>query len=158
MTDNVKHIPEGYHTATPYLIAKNASAAIEFYKKAFGAIETERLTDDSGAIRHGEFRIGDSMFMITDEHPEFPAWQGPLSRGGTPVHIYLYVEDVDAVFGQAISSGATELLPVQDQFYGDRSGGITDPFGHVWYISTRVENVSPEEIMRRAAAQGKKGD
>src|SRR6185503_329279 len=103
------------------------------------------------AVRHGEFQIGDSRFMITDEHPDFPAWQGPLSRGGTPVHIYLYVEDVDAVFKHAISCGATELLPVKDQFYGDRSGGVTDPFGHVWYIATRIEEVSTEEIMRRAA-------
>ena len=93
--------------------------------------------------------------MITDEHLDYPAWQSPQSRGGSPVHIYLYVEDVDAVFKQAISSGATELLPVQDQFYGDRSGGVTDPFGHVWYIATHIEDVSSEEIMRRASEAGK---
>jgi len=151
MPDKVNYIPAGFHTATPYLIAKDAAAAIEFYKKAFGATEFERITDETGAVRHGEFQIGDSRFMITDEHPDFPAWQGPLSRGGTPVHIYLYVEDVDAVFKHAISCGATELLPVKDQFYGDRSGGVTDPFGHVWYIATRIEEVSTEEIMRRAA-------
>lgn len=151
MTNKVDYKPAGFHTATPYLIAKDAAAAIEFYKKAFGATEIERITDESGAVRHGEFKIGDSPFMITDEHPDFPAWQSPLSRGGSPVHIYLYVEDVDAVFKQAISIGATELLPVQDQFYGDRSGGVTDPFGHVWYIATHIEEVSPEEIMRRAA-------
>jgi PhnB protein len=155
VTTKVNHIPAGYHTATPYLIAKDAAAAIEFYKKAFGATELERIADETGAIRHGEFKIGDSPFMITDENPNFPAWQSPHSRGGSPVHIYLYVEDVDAVFKQAISSGATELLPVQDQFYGDRSGGVTDPFGHVWYIATHIEDVSPEEIMRRAAEAGK---
>jgi len=151
MPDKVNYIPAGFHTATPYLIAKDAAAAIEFYKKAFGATEFERITDETGAVRHGEFQIGDSRFMITDEHPDFPAWQGPLLRGGTPVHIYLYVEDVDAVFKHAISCGATELLPVKDQFYGDRSGGVTDPFGHVWYVATRIEEVSTEEIMRRAA-------
>src|SRR5438128_785317 len=108
MTTKVNHIPAGFHTATPYLIAKDAAAAIEFYKKAFGATELERIADETGAIRHGEFNIGDSPFMITDEHPDYPAWQSPQSRGGSPVHIYLYVEDVDAVFKQAISSGATE--------------------------------------------------
>jgi PhnB protein len=151
MTTKVNYIPKGFHTATPYLIAKDAAAAMEFYKKAFGATELERITDQNGAVRHGEFKIGDSPFMITDEHPDYPAWQGPISRGGSPVHIYLYVEDVDAVFKQAISCGATELLPVQNQFYGDRSGGLTDPFGHVWYIATHIEEVSPEEIMKRAA-------
>lgn len=151
MSGKVNYIPSGFHTATPYLIAKDAGAAIEFYKRAFGATEIERITDENGAVRHGEFKIGDSPFMITDEHPDFPAWQSPLSRGGSPVHIYLYVEDVDASFKQAISCGATELLPVQDQFYGDRSGGLTDPFGHVWYIATHIEDVSAEEIMRRSA-------
>ncbi|HZM86988.1 MAG TPA: VOC family protein [Blastocatellia bacterium] len=151
MTTKVNYIPKGFHTATPYLIAKDAAAAIEFYKKAFGASEFERITDETGAVRHGEFQIGDSRFMITDEHPDYPAWLSPLSRGGSPVHIYLYVEDVDAAFKQAISCGATELMPVKDQFYGDRSGGVTDPFGHVWYIATHIEEVSEEEIKRRAA-------
>ena len=153
MTSKVKPIPDGFHTATPYLIAKNAAGAIEFYKKAFGATELEIIADASGAIRHGEFKIGDSPFMITDESPDYPAWLSPLSRGGTPVHIYLYVEDADAVFNRAIEAGAKELLPVQDQFYGDRSGGLTDPFGHVWYIATRIAEVSPEEIQRLAAGK-----
>ena len=153
MTSKVKYIPEGYHTATPYLIAKDAAGAIEFYKKAFGATLLECIADESGAIRHGEFKIGDSPFMITGESSEYPEWQSPLSRGGTPVHIYLYVEDVDAVYNRAIAAGAKELLPVQDQFYGDRSGGLTDPFGHVWYIATHVEDVSPEEIQRRMATK-----
>jgi len=154
MSDKVKYIPAGFHTATPYLIAKDAAAAIEFYKKAFGATEIERITDEAGAIRHGEFKIGDSPFMITDEHPDFPAWQSPVSRGGSPVHIYLYVEDADSMFKQAISCGATELLPIQDQFYGDRIGALTDPFGHIWNVATHIEDVAPDEIMRRAA-QGK---
>src|SRR4030095_10023578 len=141
MPDKVNYIPAGFHTATPYLIAKDAAAAIEFYKKAFGATEIERITDEAGAIRHGEFRIGDSPFMITDEHQNFTAWQRPGSRGGSPVHIYLYVEDADGVFKQAISSGATELLPIQNQFYGDRIGALTDPFGHIWYIATHIEDV-----------------
>ena len=153
MTSKAKYIPEGFHTATPYLIARDAGGAIEFYKKAFGATVIECISDEGGAIRHGEFKIGDSPFMITDEHPDYPAWQGPLARGGTPVHIYLYVEDVDAVFNRAIAAGAKELLPVQDQFYGDRSGGVTDPFGHVWYIATHIEDVSPEEIQRRMASK-----
>ena len=151
MTGKVKPIPEGYHTATPYLIIKDAASAMEFYKKAFGATELERITDPDGKVRHGEIKIGDSPFMIADEHPEYPDWLSPISRGGTPVHIYLYVEDVDAVFNQAIAAGAKEMLPVKDQFYGDRSGGVTDPYGHVWYIATRKEEVSPEELMRRAA-------
>ena len=150
MTSKVKHIPEGYHTATPYLIAKDAASAIEFYKKAFGATVLEIIADESGAVRHGEFKIGDSQFMITDENPDYPAWLSPHSRGGSPVHIYLYVEDADAVFNGAIAAGATELLPMQDQFYGDRSGALTDPFGHVWYIATHVEDVSSEEIQKRA--------
>jgi len=151
MTGKVNPIPEGFHTATPYLIIKDAASAIEFYKKAFGAIELERITDAEGKVRHGEIKIGDSPFMITDESPEYPEWLSPQSRGGTPVHIYLYVEDVDAVFSQAIAAGSKQLLPVQNQFYGDRSGGVTDPFGHIWYIATHIEDVSPEEIKRRAA-------
>ena len=151
MPSTVSYIPAGYHTATPYLITRDAAAALEFYKNAFGAKELERISDEKGAIMHAEFKIGDSPFMITDENPNFPDWQSPQSRGGTPVHIYLYVEDADVVFQHAISCGATELLPVKDQFYGDRSGGLTDPFGHIWYIATHIEDVSEEEIKRRAA-------
>jgi PhnB protein len=147
----VKYKPEGYHTATPYLIIKDAASAIEFYKEAFGATELERIADAEGKIRHAEIMIGDSPLMITDENPEYPEWLSPQSRGGTPVHIYLYVEDVDRVQSEAIAAGAKELLPVKDQFYGDRSGGVTDPFGHVWYIATHIEDVSGEEIMRRAS-------
>ena len=154
MTSKVHHIPGGYHTATPYLIIKDAAAAIEFYKKAFGATVLECIVDADGKFRHGEIKIGDSPIMITDENPDYPEWLSAESRGGLPVHIYLYVEDVDTVFNDAIAAGAKQLLAVKEQFYGDRSGGITDPYGHVWYIATHVEDVSPEEIHRRAAQGG----
>lgn len=153
MTEKTKGVPEGFHTATPYLIIKDAASAIEFYKKVFGAVEMERIEDESGKVRHGEIQIGDSRFMITDESPDFPEWLSPQSRGGTAVHFYLYVEDCDALFKQALSAGATELLPMKDQFYGDRSGGVTDPYGHIWYIATRIENVPEAEIRRRASEQ-----
>jgi PhnB protein len=146
-------IPEGYHSATPYLIVKDAASALEFYKKAFGAMEMERILDPDGGVRHAEFKIGDSPFMMTEETPDYPAWQSPESRGGSPVHIYLYVEDADKVFNTAIGAGATELLPMKNQFWGDRSGGITDPFGHIWYISSRVEIVTQEELEKRMAAE-----
>lgn len=125
MGSKVKPVPDGFHTATPYLIVKDAAGAIEFYKTAFGAAELVRIADPDGMVRHAEIRIGDSPFMLTDENPEYPEWLSPQSRGGTPVHIYLYVEDVDRMFSLAIAAGAKELLPVQDQFYGDRSGGVT---------------------------------
>ncbi|MFY9556642.1 MAG: VOC family protein [Blastocatellia bacterium] len=155
MPNKVKPIPDGYHTATPYLIIKDAAGAIEFYKEVFGATVLEYITDADGKVRHGEIKIGDSAFMITDEHPQFPDYLGPISRGGTPVHIYLYVEDADAVFNSAVTAGAKVLQPMQDQFYGDRTGGLTDPYGHVWYIATHIEDVSPDEIQRRAAAHNK---
>lgn len=155
MTSKVKFIPEGYHTATPYLIIKDAAGAIEFYKEAFGATVGECMTDADGKVRHGEIKIGDSPFMITDEHPQFPDYLSPQSRGGTPVHIYLYVEDADAVFRAAIAAGAKVLQPLQDQFYGDRSGGVTDPYGHIWYIATHIEDVSPEEMQKRTAEHAK---
>lgn len=151
MAEKANYIPNGFHTATPYLIIKDAANALDFYKKAFGATELEIIKDENGKLRHGEIKIGDSPIMLCDENPDFPAWQSPISRGGTPVHIYLYVEDVDTVFKQAIDAGATELLPVQDQFYGDRSGGVTDPYGHIWYIATHIKDVSPEEIQKLAA-------
>jgi PhnB protein len=152
----VKPIPDGFHSATPYLIIKGAAAAIVFYKQAFGATEIMRHADPDGTVRHAQIKIGDSPIMIADEFPEFPEWRGPQARGGSPVHIYLYVTDADAVFHRAIAAGATQLLPLQDQWYGDRSGAVTDPFGHVWYIATQKEVVSPEDIARRAAARGKK--
>ncbi len=154
MTSKVKPIPEGYHTATPYLIIKDAARAIEFYKKAFGATELMRMADPSGRIGHAEIRIGDSPIMLADEVPEM-GHRSPQSLGGSPVSILLYVEDVDALFSQAVAAGAKVQRPVQDQFYGDRIGGVTDPFGHVWYIATHKEDVSPEEMRKRAAAAGR---
>ena len=151
MTSRVKPIPEGYHTATPYLIIKDAARAIEFYKKAFGATELMRMAQPDGRIGHAEIRIGDSPIMLADEFPEM-GHRSPQSLGGSPVSILLYVEDVDALFNQAVSAGAKVQKPVQDQFYGDRIGGVTDPFGHVWYIATHKEEVSPEEMRKRAAA------
>jgi PhnB protein len=152
MAGKVKPIPDGFHTATPYLIIKDAAGAIEFYKKAFGATELMRHADPGGKVRHAEITIGDSPIMIADEFPEFPDHLSPQSRGGATAHLYLYVEDVDAIFSRAIAAGAKMRMPVADQFYGDRSGGLTDPFGHVWWIATHTEDLSPEEIERRAAA------
>jgi PhnB protein len=154
MTSRVKPIPEGYHTATPYLIIKDAARAIEFYKKAFGATELMRMAQPDGRIGHAEIRIGDSPIMLADEFPEM-GHRSPQSLGGSPVSILLYVEDVDALFNQAVSAGAKVERPVQDQFYGDRIGGVTDPFGHIWYIATHKEEVSPEEMRKRAAAAGR---
>jgi PhnB protein len=153
MSSNVRPIPEGYHSVTPYLIVKGAAKAIEFYKQAFGAMELSRMTTPDGRIGHAEIKIGDSRIMLADEFPEMDA-RGPESFGGTPVLIHLYVEDVDTVAKQAAAAGARELRPVQDQFYGDRSGMFADPFGHKWNISTHKEDLSAEEIGKRAAAAG----
>ena len=154
MTSRVKPTPEGYHTATPYLIVRDAARAIEFYKKAFGAKELMRMADPSGKIGHAEIKIGDSPIMLADEVPGM-GYRSPESLGGSPVSILLYVEDVDAVFNQAVAAGAKVQRPVADQFYGDRTGGVTDPFGHVWYVATHIEDVSPEEMRKRAAAAGR---
>lgn len=153
MTDKVKPIPDGYHSVTPYLIIKGAADAIEFYKKAFGATELFRMAQPDGRIGHAEIKIGDSPIMLADEFPEMN-YLGPQSLGGTPVSILLYVDDVDTVFPQAISAGGTEQKPLQDQFYGDRSGTFKDPFGHVWTVATHTEDLSPEEIGKRVAAAG----
>jgi PhnB protein len=152
---NVKPIPEGYHSVTPYLIIKGAAEAIEFYKKAFGATELFRMAHE-GRIGHAEIKIGDSPIMLSDEYPEM-GYAGPKALGGTPVSLMIYVEDADTVFNQAIKSGGTQLKPIQDQFYGDRSGTLTDPFGHIWTVSTHKEDVTPEEIDKRLAASGHGG-
>ena len=151
MTSNVKPIPEGYHSITPYLIIKDASAAIEFYKKAFGATELFRMAQPDGRVGHAEIKIGDSAIMLADEFPEM-GHKSPTSIGGSPVSLLLYVEDVDAVYDRAISSGATQDRPVENKFYGDRGGSLIDPFGHIWHIATHVEDLSPEEMQERAAA------
>lgn len=153
MAAKVKARPAGYHTVTPYLIIKRAADAIEFYKKALGATELMRMPQPDGRIGHAELKIGDSHVMLADEFPEKNI-RGPKSLGGSPVTIHLYVEDVDAVAKRAVAAGAKELMPVTDQFYGDRAGKFEDPFGHLWYISTHKEDLSPEEIAKRAKAAG----
>ena len=147
----VKPIPDGYHTATPYLVVNNAAEALAFYKQAFGATESLRLNAPSGEVAHAEIKIGDSPIMLADEMPD-SEFHSPKSIGGTPVSIMLYVEDVDVRFTKATRAGAKALRPVQDQFYGDRSGTLQDPFGHIWTIATHKEDVTPEEINKRAAA------
>jgi PhnB protein len=158
MTTQVKPIPTGFEGAVPYLAVKGAADAIEFYKKAFGAVETMRMAGPDGRIGHAEIKIGGAQIMLADEHPEID-FLSPQTLGGTPVLIHLYVEDVDALAKQAEAAGATVLRPVATQFYGDRSGQFTDPFGHRWNFATHVEDVSPEEMKKRAAAfaAGSKG-
>src|SRR5205085_4429359 len=145
MSDKVKPIPEGYHSVTPYIIVDGAARAIEFYKQAFGATEIFRMEGPGGRVGHAEIKVGDSHVMLADEHPDMGA-RGPRSVGGSPVSLLLYVEDVDAVVGRAVEAGAELKRPVANQFYGDRTGGIEDPFGHVWYVATHVEDVPYEEL------------
>jgi PhnB protein len=144
-----KPVPKGYRTATPYLIVKGAADAIEFYKRAFGATEMLRMADSQGRVGHAEIKIGDSVIMLADEQPSM-GYRGPRTLGGSSVSILLYLEDVDRVFERAVKAGGRALRPVTDQFYGDRSGTLEDPFGHVWTVATHVEDVSPEEMKRRA--------
>jgi PhnB protein len=147
----VKYIPEGYHNATPYLIIKGAARAIDFYKQVFGATELMRFPGPGGSIGHAEIKIGDSPIMLADEAPQM-GYRSPQSIGGTPVSLMLYVQEVDKVVDRAVKAGARLERPVADQFYGDRNGTIQDPFGHVWTIGTHKEDVSAEEMQRRAAA------
>jgi PhnB protein len=151
MTAAAKPIPDGYHTVTPYLVIKNAGKAIEFYKEAFGATECVRLPAPDGNVMHAEIRIGDSPVMLCDESPNCNSLS-PQTIGGTAVSIVLYVEDVDEVVNRAVAAGASLLMPVGDQFWGDRMGSVADPFGHKWSIATHKEDVTPEEIKARAKA------
>jgi PhnB protein len=151
----VNPIPDGYHTATPYLIVKGAGEALEFYKKALGATEIMRMPGPDGRVMHAEIKIGNSILMLADENPAMNA-RGPKTLGGSPISIMLYVEDADSRFKQAVAAGAKVIRPLMDQFYGDRSGIVEDPFGHSWSISTHKEDVSPDEMERRAAAFMKK--
>ena len=147
----VKPIPDGYHSVTPYLVVNGAAKALDYYKQAFGAEERLRLPTPDGRIAHAEIEIGDSVVMLADEFPQMGA-KSPQTIGGTPVGICLYVKDVDAVFKQAIAAGGKQEKPLQNQFYGDRSGTLVDPFGHKWTVATHIEDVPPEELGRRMAA------
>ncbi len=146
----VNPIPDGYPRVTPYLIVDGAAAAIDFYTSVLGATERMRMGGPEGRVGHAELEIGDSVIMLADEHPEMDAI-GPKTVGGTPVSLHVYVEDADAVFGRAIEAGAKVLRAVEDKFYGDRSGGFEDPFGHHWHVATHVEDVPPDEMSKRAA-------
>jgi PhnB protein len=146
----VKPVPEGYHSVTPYLVVNSAARAIDFYKMAFGATEIMRMPGPNGRVMHAELRIGDSVIMLADE-PESGEHKSAQALGGSPVSLMVYIPDVDKVFQRALSAGAKQTRAVQDQFYGDRSGNLIDPFGHSWTVSTHVEDVSPEEMQRRMA-------
>ena len=139
--------PDGYHTLTPMLTIEGAAQAIDFYKKAFGAEETMRF-EQGGVVAHAELRIGDSVFMFGEPWPE-TGHKSPKALGGSPAGLMIYVDDVDAAFGRAIAAGARETMPLQDQFYGDRSGGLTDPFGHNWTLATHKEDLPMDEMQRR---------
>ena len=147
----IKAIPDGYHSVTPYLMVEGAAGAIAFYKEAFGATEVFRMADDKGRVGHAEIRIGDSVVMLADRHPGTDC-SDPRSLGGSTVGLMIYLENVDTVFARALKAGGKSLRPLTNQFYGDRSGTLEDPFGHVWTIATHVEDVAPEEIERRLAA------
>src|SRR5262252_4945824 len=149
MAGKVNPIPEGYHSVTPYLIMDGAAKAIDYYKKAFGATERMRMPAPEGKIGHAEIQIGDSIIMLADESREMNA-RSPKSVGGTPVSLLVYVEDVDRTVKNAVAAGAKVTRPVEDKFYGDRMGTIEDPFGHQWHVGTHIEDVTPEEMKRRA--------
>ena len=154
MPKKVKPIPKGYHSVTPYLIVNAGEAAIAYYKKAFGAKLTVKLPMPGGKVGHAEMQIGDSMVMLADEFFE-AGFKSPLSYGGAAVNIVLYVEKCDAVFKKAVAAGAKIFKPMQDQFYGDRSGTLVDPFGHIWIICTHVKDVSPKDMKKALAAMNK---
>ena len=148
----VKPIPEGYHAITPYLSIRDANRAIAFYAKAFGAKLKLRMDAPGGKVGHAEMKIGDSIVMLADEAPEMN-FMSPQARGGTSILMHLYVKDCDATIAQAVSAGATVIRAVKDQFYGDRAGGIEDPFGHHWYIATHKEELTPAQIRKRMDAE-----
>jgi PhnB protein len=151
MASQTRQIPEGFHTVTPYLVVRDAAGAIDFYKQAFGAEELFRLEGPPGKIGHAEIKIGDSIIMLADEM-ESGNCRSPQSLGGTAVNILLYVKDVDRVFNQAVSAGAEVAMPLDDMFWGDRYGQVTDPFGHSWALATHKEDIPPEELQKRAQA------
>ena len=145
-----KPIPDGYPQVIPYLIVDGAGAAIDFYNSVLGATERMRMPGPEGRVGHAELELGDSVIMLADEFPDMGA-RGPKAVGGTPVSVLVYVEDVDAVFNRALQAGAKELRPLEDRFYGDRTGEFEDPFGHRWSVATHVEDVPPDEMEKRAA-------
>ena len=149
MPPATRPIPEGHHTVTPYLSCRGAADAIAFYERALDAKLLFSMNQPDGRVGHAELQIGGSRVMLADEFPEI-GFQGPLTLGGAGVHLHLYVDDADAAFERAIAAGAEVLRPMTDQFYGDRSGTVQDPFGHVWHIATHVEDVSPEQLAERA--------
>ena len=149
MAGKVNAIPQGYHSLTPYLVVNDGSRAIEYYKQAFKAKETVRMAGPGGKIGHAELKIGDSMLMLSDEIPG-SGNRSPQSLGGSPVSIFLYVENVDSVFNEAVKAGAKGDMPPQDMFWGDRFGKLTDPFGHSWALATHIEDVAPEEMKKRS--------
>jgi PhnB protein len=151
---NVKTIPEGYHSVTPYLIVDGAAKALDFYKRVFGASERMRMPGPGGKIGHAEMTIAGSAIMVADEHPDMGC-RGPRAYGGAAVSLHLYVPDADATVKKAVEAGAKLLRPVEDKFYGDRTGTIEDPFGHQWHVGTHKEDVAPDEMARRAAAASK---
>lgn len=151
MSNPVKFVPEGYHSITPYLIVDDATNAIEFYKKALDAIEVMRMGKTDGKVGHAELKIGDSKIMLADEYLDMGA-RSPKAFGGSPVALHLYVANVDSTISQAVASGAKLVRPAENMFYGDRIGTIEDPYGHTWYISTHIEDVSEDETRRRAEA------
>ena len=152
----VKPVPHGYSTATPYLIIDGAAKALDFYKKIFGAVEKMRMPSPGGKVGHAEITIGDSMIMLADEHPEMGA-RSPRAFGGSGVGIMLYVDDVDTTVKKAVADGAKLVQPVEDKFYGDRTGTIEDPWGHTWHVGTHQEDVSEHEMKRRMASMAKAG-
>ncbi len=149
MSENVKPVPPGYHTVTPYLVVRDAAKSIDFYNRAFGAKEIGRMDGPDGKVAHAELQIGDSRIMLSEE---MMANKSPQSLGGSAVAIFLYVDDVDAVFDQAVAAGAKSDMPPTDMFWGDRYGKLTDPFGHLWALATHIEDVAPEEMGKRAEA------
>jgi PhnB protein len=149
----VQPIPEGMHSVTPHLICAGAADAIDFYKKAFGAVEVSRLPGPNGKLMHGAVRIGDSTVMLAEEMPEWKSF-GPKALKGTSVVIHVYVPDVDAAFAKAVAAGATVRMPVTDMFWGDRYGQVEDPFGHLWSLATHTRDLTPEQIMQGMASMG----
>lgn len=152
MANKAKTVPEGYHTVTPYMTVRDAVSAIDFYRRAFGAELVMKLDMPDGKIAHAEMRIGDSVIMMSEENPEWGN-KSPLTLGGSPMFLMIYLPDVDAAFAKALAAGATVVRPVEDQFYGDRAGTLKDPYGHQWTLGTHMEDLSQEEVQRRMEAE-----